>query len=129
MPLVLTTPYSAPPAPTRIVFDNVEQFHSQRLIRWSMTLTSAAGTNQEFSRVTVEVRNGACDKVSRGSVASGGTQADLLALARGALSLPTGYDDAAAAVRAAANNLAAVKQALETWALSVGVIDSTLAGT
>jgi hypothetical protein len=81
------------------------------------------------SRKVIQVRNGTSDRVSRNSSPAVGTPLeDLMILAPGAVSTPTGYDQAISAWKAGANP-GARKAALETEGLARGWIDSSLTGT
>jgi hypothetical protein len=93
-----------------------------------VSLRTTAATNHVVSRKVLIVRNGLSDRLRRNpGLSADQPLEDLLLHDVRALSLPTGYTNAFTAWSASSTPQGR-KNALETWCLSSGVFDSSLAG-
>jgi hypothetical protein len=115
----------------RLVIAKARSNDEEQLLLIDAELRTSSATEQVISKRIVEVRNGPgqSDRLRRNpSLAAGQPFSRWLLVDDKVLLLPTGYTDAMAAMRAAANTPSARRAALETWCLSSGVFDSSLSG-
>ena len=127
MPITLTTPFAVPNG-TRLVVSDANPNDNKGEMRVFIQMKSPGATDHRYAEVVLTVRNGPCDRVTRGTMgADQGTEVALI-YQPAALSLATGYTDAVNTWRAGAT-VAARRAALETHLLAVGVIHSSLTGT
>ncbi len=125
--ITLTTAFPVPNG-TRLLITSVSPDDDNDILRVMVTLRSPAGSSHKYSDVVLNIRNGLCDRVSRGVMgADQGTQAALL-YERDALTVASGFTNALAAWKAPASRALRL-QALETHLLSTGVIHANLTGT
>lgn len=127
MPINLTTPFVIPNG-ARLVIDDVHPIERKSELVVVIQLRTPGATDNIISEKVLTIRNGVCDRVTRGTIAALQRFDDLLVFEPGALTVAAGYDNAMNAWKAGAT-IAARKTALETHMLSVGYIHATLTGT
>lgn len=127
MPITLTTPVSVPNG-TRLVVDKVRCDDEASEMTIVLQLRSPAGTDNVVSEKVLTIRNGSCDRVSRGVPGSLQGYAEFLSFGLAGLTVAAGYDNAVAIWRAGTTPQAR-RNALEAHLLSVGYIHSSLTGT
>lgn len=95
-----------------------------------VTIALLNGANVVVSSKAINIRDGISDKLSYNvNPQAGQSMLDALLLSEQAMSTPTGYTDAVNAWRAGGATAAARRTALEAHVLTVGYLDSTLAGS
>lgn len=129
MTISLTTPFAIPNCTRWMVTSvNIDDNNLSMLV--TLEFRSPAATSQLIARCVLGIYNlatgGLSSKVIRTAPLVGGGVGDILSFST--ISLPTGYDDAVTAWRGGANATAR-KNALETFLLTSGIVDSSLTGT
>jgi hypothetical protein len=127
--LTLTTVFPAVQF-TRLIFTEFQPFDLQQLLTFKVQLWTGLAVNSMVCEVEMAISNTASVLLSRqGSPAAGLVVTDrdryFIVSSR---STPTGYTDAMAAARTAANTPGARRTALETHVLSAGHIAADLTG-
>ncbi len=128
MSINLTTPFNVNNGARLLVFKVDVRDDDSELTVTLQLRTSVASGDIVVSECALIIRNGASDRISRGTISPGQSYASALLYEPRAVSTPTGFTDAVNAWRGG-NSPSNRKVALEAQMLAAGTIHSSLTGT